>query len=200
MAHDFNNLLTVVVGNLENVQRNAANLEGEGPGTRSGLADNAMRGAQRAAALTQRLLAFARRQPLDPSPTNINRLVAGMSDMLSRTLGEQIEIETVLGGGLWHTLADPNQLENALLNLAVNARDAMPAGGKLTIETGNAHLDEIYALASSEVRAGQYVLVAVSDTGSGMSREVVAQAFEPFFTTKDAGHGTGLGFARSMDL
>ena len=155
-----------------------------------------MRGAQRAAALTQRLLAFSRRQPLDPKPVNVNRLVAGMSELLRRSLGEHIEIETVLGAGLWWTLADPNQLENALLNLAVNARDAMPEGGKLTIETGNAHLDELYAAGHAEITTGQYVQIAVSDTGAGMSPEVLAQAFEPFFTTKDAGHGTGLGLSQ----
>lgn len=197
VAHDFNNLLTVVIGNLEMVQRHAAPLAGDGSGERiRHAAGQAMRGAQRAAALTQRLLAFSRRQPLEPKPINVNRLVSGMSDLLMRTLGEQIAIETVLGGGLWPTLADPNQLENAVLNLAVNARDAMPNGGRLTIETANAHLDEIYIAGTDGVRVGQYVLVAVSDTGTGMSRAVSAQAFEPFFTTKDAGHGTGLGLSQ----
>ncbi|HEX6011017.1 MAG TPA: response regulator, partial [Geminicoccaceae bacterium] len=197
VAHDFNNLLTVVCGNLETIQRDAARLEGDGPSSRIRRApENAMRGARRATVLTQRLLAFSRRQPLDPKKVNVNRLVAGMSDLLSRTLGEHVEIETVLGGALWLTLADPNQLENALLNLAVNARDAMPEGGKLTIETANAHLNELYAADNAEVVAGQYVQIAVSDTGAGMSRAVMAQAFEPFFTTKDAGHGTGLGLSQ----
>jgi PAS domain S-box-containing protein len=197
VAHDFNNLLTVVCGNLETIQRDAARLEGDGPSSRvRRAADNAMRGAQRAAVLTQRLLAFSRQQPLDPRTVNANRLVAGMSDLLSRTLGEHVEIETVLGGGLWLILADPNQLENALLNLAVNARDAMPGGGKLTIETANTHLNELYADDNAEVVAGQYVQIAVSDTGAGMPRAVMAQAFEPFFTTKDAGHGTGLGLSQ----
>ncbi len=197
VAHDFNNLLTVVAGNLESIQHHAARLEEDGPGPRiRRAAEQAMRGAQRAAALTQRLLAFSRRQPLEPKPVNINRLVAGMSDLLMRTLGEQVEIETVLGGGLWVTLADPNQLENAVLNLAVNARDAMPGGGRLTIETANAHLDELYIANVDEVQVGQYVLLAVTDTGSGMSEAIVAKAFEPFFTTKDAGHGTGLGLSQ----
>lgn len=197
VAHDFNNLLTVVIGNLESIQHHAVRLGEDGPGSRvRRAADQAMRGAQRAAILTQRLLAFARRQPLEPRPVNINRLVAGMSDLLMRTLGEQVEIETVLGGGLWATLADPNQLENAVLNLAVNGRDAMPAGGRLTIETANTHLDEIYAASIDEVQVGQYVLLAVSDTGTGMPEAVIAKAFEPFFTTKDAGHGTGLGLSQ----
>ena len=161
VAHDFNNLLTIVLGNLESIQRNAASLDAPDAGSRlRRAADNAMRGAQRAAALTQRLLAFSRRQPLDPKPVDVNRLVTGMSELLRRTLGEQIEIETVLGAGLWRTLADPNQLENALLNLAVNARDAMPDGGKLTIETGNAHLDERYAAGTRRCTAGQYVMIA----------------------------------------
>ncbi len=197
VAHDFNNLLTVVCGNVEIIQRNATLLEGDGASSRiRSAADNAMRGAQRATVLTQRLLAFSRRQPLDPKPVNVNRLVAGMSDLLQRTLGEHIDIETVLGGGLWWTSADPNQLESALLNLAVNARDAMAEVGKLTIETANSHLDERYANDHAEVLPGQYVQIAVSDTGSGMTRAVLARAFEPFFTTKDVGHGTGLGLSQ----
>ena len=197
VAHDFNNLLTVVIGNLETVQRNVDSLLVEAAGSRiRRAADNAMRGAQRAASLTQRLLAFARRQPLDPRPLNVNRLVGGMSELINRTLGEHIEVETVQGAGLWWTLADPNELENALLNLAVNARDAMPAGGKLTIETSNAYLDEMYALGHAEIVPGQYVNVSVSDTGVGMSPQTIGQAFEPFFTTKDAGHGTGLGLSQ----
>jgi CheY-like chemotaxis protein len=152
-----------------------------------------MRATNRAATLTHRLLAFARRQPLEPKPIEVNKLVAGMSDLLRRSLGEGIVTETVLAGGLWRTLADPNQLENALLNLAVNARDAMQEGGKLTIETANAFLDEAYAALHESVTAGQYVLIAVSDTGTGMSRDVAEKAFEPFFTTKEVGQGTGLG-------
>jgi len=188
VAHDFNNLLTVIMGNLDNLRH----LMPDNAETRR-MIEAIMRAAGRAATLTHRLLAFARRQPLEPKSIEVNRLVAGMSDLLHRSLGEGIVIETVLAGGLWRTLADPNQLENALLNLAVNARDAMPLGGKLTIETANAFLDEAYAGAHDDVRPGQYVLIAVSDTGTGMSREVAEKAFEPFFTTKEVGQGTGLG-------
>jgi CheY-like chemotaxis protein len=155
----------------------------------------AMRGAERAAVLTRQLLAFARRQPLEPKPIDLNRLVRGMSELLTHTLGESIAIETVLAGGLWWTSADANQLENTVLNLAVNARDAMPNGGRLTIETANTFLDEAYAAANAEATPGQYVMIAVTDTGGGMSPEVISQAFEPFFTTKPSGEGTGLGLA-----
>ncbi len=127
---------------------------------------------------------------------DVNRLVTGMSELLRRTLGESVAIETVLGGGLWQIFADPNQLENSILNLAVNARDDMPDGGKLTIETANAHLDESYASEHQEVQPGQYVMVALSDTGTGMTKEVAESAFDPFFTTKEAGHGTGLGLSQ----
>jgi len=195
VAHDFNNLLTIIIGNLESLQRQIDRDEMEPTRMRRWI-DNAHRGAQRAAALTQRLLAFSRRQPLEPRPVDPNRLVAGMSDLLRRTLGETIEVETVLSGGLWWTHADPNQLESAILNLAVNARDAMPSGGRLTIETANAFLDEGYAARQAEVAPGQYVVLCISDSGTGMSREVLAQAFEPFFTTKDVGHGTGLGLSQ----
>lgn len=191
IAHDFNNLLQIVTGNLEILGRNLP--QDQGRLRRS--ADNAMRGAQRAATLTQRLLAFSRRQPLDPKPIDVNALVAGMSELLRRTLGEQISVETVLAGGLWRVEADPNQLENALINLAVNARDAMPGGGKLTIETANTRLDEAYAQENVEVVPGQYVVVCVTDTGSGMTKDVMARVFEPFFTTKDVGRGTGLGLS-----
>ncbi|GJD95889.1 ATP-binding protein [Methylobacterium iners] len=191
IAHDFNNLLQIVTGNLEILGRNLP----EEAGRLRRATDNAMRGAQRAAILTQRLLAFSRRQPLAPKPIDVNALVAGMSELLHRTLGEPIAVETVLAGGLWRVEADPNQLENALLNLAVNARDAMPDGGKLTIETANSRLDEAYAQENVEVVPGQYVAVCVTDTGSGMSPEVVARVFEPFFTTKDVGRGTGLGLS-----
>ncbi|WP_218191050.1 response regulator [Enhydrobacter aerosaccus] len=195
VAHDFNNLLTVIIGNLESIRRTLGTtpLDHERLGRSI---DHAMRGAERAASLTQRLLAFSRRQPLDPKPVNVGRLVAGMSELLRRTLGEQVAIETVLAGGLWPVLVDPNQLEVSILNLAVNARDAMPGGGKLTIETANAHLDEAYARAQTEVVPGQYVVLAISDTGVGMSREVQARAFEPFYTTKDIGQGTGLGLSQ----
>jgi PAS domain S-box-containing protein len=197
IAHDFNNILQVVLGNLDALRRAA----GRGPGRLAEqeferLTSNAIRGAERAATLTQRLLAFGRRQPLNPTPIDVNRLIAGISDLLRRSIGETISIEIVLGGGLWPTMADANQLESALLNLAVNARDAMPNGGKLTIETANASLDERYTAAHHDVAAGQYVMVAVSDTGTGMSREVTEKAFEPFFTTKGVRQGTGLGLSQ----
>jgi signal transduction histidine kinase len=196
IAHDFNNLLQVVLGSLERLRllatRNGTKLEP----SLDRMVETAMQGAQRAATLTRRLLAFSRRQALDPKPIAINKLVASMSDLLRRTLGESIEIETVLAAGVWLTLADENQLENVLLNLAVNARDAMPNGGKLTVETSNAHLDEAYVRGETEVKPGQYVLLAITDTGTGMTPEVLAQVFEPFFTTKGVGHGTGLGLSQ----
>lgn len=193
IAHDFNNLLTVIGGNLDMIK---LKLQSSGDQALMRIIDSALRGAQRASTLTQRLLAFSRRQPLDPKPINPNRLVAGMSDMLSRTLGETIAIETVLGAGAWSVEVDENQLENTLLNLAVNARDAMPGGGKLTIETANTYLDDSYAALNDDVTAGQYVLIAVSDTGEGMTEEVMSKAFEPFFTTKTVGQGTGLGLSQ----
>ena len=195
VAHDFNNLLTIIVGNLENLQRRLRSAPTDN-GNLERLADNAMRGAQRAVFLTQRLLAFSRQQPLDPKPLEVNRLVADMSDLLRRTIGEQIAVEVVLSGGLWRGSVDANQLEMAILNLAVNARDAMPTGGKLTIETSNASLDESYAAGQAEVAPGQYVSIAVTDTGIGMTPETLARAFDPFFTTKDTGHGTGLGLSQ----
>jgi PAS domain S-box-containing protein len=191
IAHDFNNLLTIILGNLEALRRRDIT---DAQVIR--FAEAAQRGAERAATLTQRLLAFSRRQTLDPRPLEPNRLVAGMSDMLRRALGETVSIETVLAGGLWRVAADANQLESALLNLAVNARDAMPEGGRVTIETANTRLDEDYAAENEEVHPGQYVMIAVSDNGSGMSAEVLARAFEPFYTTKDAGRGSGLGLSQ----
>lgn len=155
-----------------------------------------MDGAQRAATLTQRLLAFSRQQSLAPVSLDVNAMVRGMEDLLRRTLGEAVELETVLAGGLWRTHADPSQLENALLNLAVNARDAMDGAGRLTIETSNGHLDDEYAQANEEVTPGQYMLMAVTDIGSGMSPDVIAKAFDPFFTTKPVGVGTGLGLSQ----
>ncbi|MBS7539582.1 PAS domain S-box protein [Ancylobacter lacus] len=191
IAHDFNNLLQIVTGNLEIIARNLP----EEPARLRRSLDNAMTGARRAATLTQRLLAFARQQPLAPKKVDANRLVAGMSELLHRTLGETIEIETVQASGLWPVEADPNQLENAILNLAINARDAMPEGGKLTIETSNAMIDGAYAGRHPEVPQGQYVVVCVSDTGSGMDEATLNRAFEPFFTTKEVGRGTGLGLS-----
>jgi PAS domain S-box-containing protein len=195
VAHDFNNLLTVIIGSIEALQRHLQE-GGVDVNRLRRSADNAMRGARRAESLTQRLLAFSRQQPLEPKSIDVGRLVTGMSDLLRRTLGEQISVETVLAGGLWRALADPNQLEVAILNLAVNARDAMPDGGKLTIETSNVHLDERYASAQIEVLPGQYVMLAVTDNGTGMPPDVRAKAFDPFYTTKDVGHGTGLGLSQ----
>nr|WP_314093010.1 ATP-binding protein [uncultured Shinella sp.] len=192
VAHDFNNLLQIIVGNLDTLSRN---LPPEAGRLRRA-ATQAMTGARRAAALTQRLLAFARRQPLDPKPIDANSLIRGMSDLLYRTLGEIYQIEVVLAGGLWKTEADPNELESTLLNLAINARDAMPDGGKLTIETFNAHLDEAYAALHAEILPGQYIAICVSDTGTGMDAETMSRVFEPFFTTKDQGKGTGLGLSQ----
>jgi signal transduction histidine kinase len=193
IAHDFNNLLTIIVGNIELLQRRLP----DGHERLQRAADHAMEATRRAATLTQRLLAFSRRQPLEPKPIDANKLVAGMSELLRRTLGETIALETVLAGDLWRTQADPNQLENAIVNLAVNARDAMPNGGKLTIETANARLDEAYVESLAEpVPPGQYVQVSVSDTGTGMDKATMEKVFEPFFTTKEAGKGTGLGLSQ----
>jgi signal transduction histidine kinase/CheY-like chemotaxis protein len=191
VAHDFNNFLQVIVGNLGIIER----LVPRDNGQVHGFIAAAFRGTERAAALTQRLLAFARRQPLNPTAMDVNRLVSDMSQLLRSTLGESIRIETVLGAGLWRISADANQLENALLNLGVNARDAMPNGGKLTVETANVDLDDAYAR-QNDVRPGQYVMIAVSDTGVGMTKDVVAKAFEPFFTTKEVGKGSGLGLSQ----
>ena len=192
IAHDFNNLLQVITGNLEVLQRNLP-LDS---GRLQRAAAHAMTGAQRAASLTQRLLAFARRQPLDPKPIDVNNLVSGMSEMLHRSLGETIAVETVRGAGLWTVEADPNELEAAILNLAVNARDAMPEGGRLTLETANVHFDDAYVSVNAEVLTGQYVGISVSDTGRGMDSETISRAFEPFFTTKPPGQGTGLGLSQ----
>jgi signal transduction histidine kinase/ActR/RegA family two-component response regulator len=192
IAHDFNNMLAIVIGSLDVAKRRLA----ADPGKVGACIDNAMDGAQRAAQLTGRLLAFSRQQPLAPRALDANKLVGGMSEMLRRTVGENFKVETVLAGGLWTTYADAGQLENAVLNLCVNARDAMPDGGALTIETGNAHLDDNYAAAHSEVTAGQYVVISVSDTGAGMPPEVAERAFDPFYTTKGVGRGTGLGLSQ----
>jgi signal transduction histidine kinase len=197
VAHDFNNLLTVIGGGVETLQRTLAKVPLGADEVRVNRALGMIaRGSERAATLTHRLLAFARLQTLDPKPLDANKLVAGTSELLRRTLGESIVMETVLAGGLWRTVADANQLENALLNLAVNARDAMPDGGRLTVETANAYLDDAYADTHDDVVAGQYVMIAVSDSGTGMDRETISRVFEPFFTTKDVGHGTGLGLSQ----
>jgi CheY-like chemotaxis protein len=192
IAHDFNNLLQGITGSLEIVQRRVA----------QGRIDEldrfivgASTAAGRAAALTHRLLAFSRRQPLDPRPVKANALVASMEDLLRRTIGERIDLEFVLAGGLWTTKCDPNQLESAILNLAINARDAMPEGGKLIVETCNAHLDKAYVARQRGVKPGQYVCLSITDTGTGMDADTVSKAFEPFFTTKPIGQGTGLGLS-----
>jgi len=192
IAHDFNNLLTAIGGNIDIALRRLQTEDG-----RIARSLNAARQAtQRAATLVQRLLAFSRQHPQEIRAVDINRLVQGMSELLHRTLGESVTIETVLAGGLWKCAIDPNQLENALVNLAVNARDAMPEGGRLTIETANAYLDENYVQRTGgDFKAGQYVMVAVSDTGTGMVPEVKERAFEPFFTTKPVGAGSGLGLS-----
>ena len=192
IAHDFNNMLAVVLGSLELLGRRLS----DGDARAQRYIDAATDAARRAALLTERLLAFSRQQPLQPAAIDANTLVSGMSDLLRHSLGTDVMLETVLAGGLWRTFADPNQLENILLNLAVNARDAMPDGGHLTIETQNAHLDERYAAAHTGVSAGHYVLFAVTDTGTGMPDDVVEKAFDPFFTTKPVGKGTGLGLSQ----
>jgi signal transduction histidine kinase len=191
IAHDFNNLLTGISGSLEMLTVRVAQ-------GRLNELDRYLTAAQgaarRAAALTHRLLAFSRRQTLAPEPTDVNRLVAGMEELIRRTVGPAVAVEVVAAGGLWSTLVDPNQLENALLNLCINARDAMPDGGRLTIETANKWLDD-RAARDHELPPGQYVSLCVTDTGSGMSPDVIARAFDPFFTTKPLGEGTGLGLS-----
>lgn len=192
VAHDFNNLLTVIAGNLELISRHL-------PATDERLrraVDQAALGAERAATLTQQLLAFARRQPLNPKPIDVNELVAGMSSLLQRTLAEQVVVDTVFDDGLWLAEVDPHQLESALLNLAVNARDAMPEGGTLTIETANIHYDVPSAILQPELPPGDYVSIVMRDTGVGMDEQTLARAFEPFYTTKPLGHGTGLGLSQ----
>ncbi len=190
IAHDFNNLLLVILSHLEFIE-----MDGYAPDATQDHIDNARRAGQRAAELTARLLAFARRQPLRPNNVNANRLIVGIESLLHRTLPEQISLETVLGGGLWLCEVDPAQLENTVLNLALNARDAMPQGGRLTIETANAHLDRDCAPSDEEVTPGQYVMLAVTDSGGGIAPDDLPRIFEPFFTTKGTGHGTGLGLS-----
>jgi PAS domain S-box-containing protein len=192
IAHDFNNLLHVIKNAVAIVLRRLPEVD---PDVRRYL-DMATQNADRAAGITQRLLAFSRQQPLEPKAIDPNKLLSSMTALLRSALGERIALETVLSAGIWTISADINQLETAILNLALNARDAISEYGKLTIETANAFLDESYAGVHAEVIPGQYVLIAVSDTGSGMPKEVAARAFEPFFTTKEAGRGTGLGLSQ----
>lgn len=190
IAHDFNNILQVIEGNLELLGRN---IDGSDAGKRR-LA-HALAGVERGARLTAQLLAFGRRQPLEPTPLHLGRLLQGLDDMLRRTLGEAVEIEIVAGGGLWNCNVDRAQIENAILNLAINARDAMNGLGKLTLEVGNAELDDHYAAAHADLVPGQYVMLAVTDTGGGIPAEMQEKVFEPFFTTKPEGQGTGLGLS-----
>ena len=192
IAHDFNNMLTAILGSLELLEiRREAFSRGA-----NRMLQVIRHAAEHGAELTRRLLAFSRKQALAPTLTDINRLVSDMSELLRRTLGEAVSVETVMAGGLWPVFVDPNQVESALLNLAVNARDAMREGGKLTIETGNAYLDDDYARLHGDVAAGHYVFIAVSDTGTGMTADQLEHAFEPFYTTKEIGQGTGLGLSQ----
>jgi PAS domain S-box-containing protein len=190
IAHDFNNLLTIILGNAELLIESLPDDQQLRP-----LAETTLAAAERGAELVSRLLAFARRQPLDPKATDIDKLISGMKEMLRRTLGLHADIQLVCGSGLWNALVDTPQLENALLNLCINARDAMPGGGKLTIESTNVDIDQDYVDQSAQVKPGQYVMIAVSDNGVGMPPEVLARAFDPFFTTKDVGKGNGLGLS-----
>jgi PAS domain S-box-containing protein len=188
VAHDFNNLLTVIVGGLDLARERA-------PADMRPTLDGALRAAERGASLVQRLLAYSRKQALAPTELDLNGLATGIEDLLRRTLGEDVDVELTLAPQLWTAMADRGQVENALINLAVNARDAMPNGGKLTIETGNVVLDNDYADLNAEVLPGDYVMLAVTDTGTGMSTDVIERAFEPFFTTKEVGKGSGLGLS-----
>ena len=190
VAHDFNNLLQVISGNLQLLRKDVLGNE-----RAERRVENALAGVARGSKLASQLLAFGRRQALEPKVVNLGRFLNGMDDMLRRALGEEIELETVISGGLWNTLIDPSQIENAVLNLAINARDAMNGPGRLTIEAGNALLDDAYARRHADVTAGQYVMIAVTDTGSGIPADVLEKVFEPFFSTKPEGAGTGLGLS-----
>ncbi len=197
VAHDFNNLLTVILGGVDSIKRTLPDNREFARAHRS--CDMALMATRQAATLTSRLLAFARRQPLDPRPIDLNRLIADISELLRRTIGEEVSLEVVAGGGLWWAEVDASELERAVINVAVNARDAMRdgGGGKLTIETANVSLDDDYVAALAEpVKPGQYVMIAISDTGAGMDQTTVNRAFEPFFTTKEVGRGTGLGLSQ----
>ena len=190
LAHDFNNLLQIIGGNLELLTKDVAGNERAETRLR-----NALIGVSRGTTLASQLLSFGRRQPLAPKVVNLGRLIRDMDDMLRRALGEAVDLETVAGGGLWNTFVDPVQLETALLNLAINARDAMQGRGKLTIQAGNASLDDKYAAQHMDVMPGQYVMVAVTDTGTGLAPDILEKVFDPFFTTKPEGQGTGLGLS-----
>ena len=192
IAHDFNNMLGVIMGAHDLISRRVK----KGDFGIQRFLEAATSATERAAILTQRLLAFARKQPLEPQPLDANKMIVNMSDLLQSTLGENIQIETVRAAGLWTVHADAQQLESAILNIAINARDAMPDGGKLTIETANSYLDEVYCRQNPEIEPGQFVLIAITDTGAGMLPDVVARVFDPFFTTKPTGKGTGLGLSQ----
>ncbi len=196
VAHDFNNLLTIIIGNLDNAKRTLESWKDGAQARLSRAVDQALIGAQRAATLTSHLLAFSRRQPLEPTLLDVNKLLSHLSIFLKPSLGEEVQLEVVGAGGLWQVETDATQLETAILNLAVNARDAMPNGGKLTIEASNVFLDELYCANNAEVKPGQYVQIAVTDSGAGMSKDILGRAFEPFFTTKESGQGTGLGLSQ----
>ena len=187
VAHDFNNLLTVIVGNLELLEATLKDDE------QLDILSEAQEAAELGAKLTERLLTFARRSPLEPTIVELNSLALGLTDMLHRTLGETIELSTALSTDLWNARVDPGQVESAIINLAVNARDAMPNGGRLIIETRNTEIDDLYAAAEAGLSAGEYVQLSVTDTGTGMPEDVRRRALEPFFTTKQVGRGTGLG-------
>ncbi len=192
IAHDFNNMLAVIMGGLNLALRRLAKGEAGIEQYLKGSLD----GAQRAATLVKRLLAFSKQQPLAPGIIDVNKFVTGMSELINRALGEDIRTETSLSAGLWKVNSDASQLESAILNLCVNARDAMPNGGRLTVETANGFLDDRYVREHPDVPAGQYVLIAVTDTGGGMTQDVMAKAFDPFFTTKPTGKGSGLGLSQ----
>jgi PAS domain S-box-containing protein len=193
VAHDFNNILQVVGGNLQLLRDHLANDQ---------LADRYLKSSieavARGAKLSSQLLAFARKQPLQPVVINLGRVVRDMEELVRRAIGETVEVEFVVSGGLWNTTLDPYQFENVILNLAINARDAMPNGGKLTIEVGNALLDDNYVQTAPDIAAGQFVMLAITDTGSGMAKDVLERAVEPFFTTKPEGQGTGLGLSMAF--
>jgi PAS domain S-box-containing protein len=196
IAHDFNNLLMIILGNLETAEQAAKNLAGPTLQRLQRALANIGRGAQRASTLTSRLLAFSRRQPLDPKQLDVNRFITNVVEFVQRSLGESIKVEAVGAAGLWPIEVDQAQLETAIVNLAINARDAMPDGGKLTIEASNTFIGGDYARKNPEISPGQYVAICVTDTGQGMTEEVATRAFEPFFTTKEVGQGTGLGLSQ----
>jgi signal transduction histidine kinase len=191
IAHDFNNMLTVIAGNLELLESKLAHEP-----RLSRLVTSASLAASRAEKLTQQLLTFSRRQQLRPQPVDLNQIIVGMDDLLHRTVGETVEIHTSLAPNIWSAMADPNQLETALVNLVLNARDAIAAGGRITLETANVEI----ARGNAQIAPGAYAMLAIADTGSGMSEHVLAHVFEPFFTTKEVGKGTGLGLSTVLGI